>query len=82
MAGEDAIIGRLKAEEALSRIDRHEELCAERYEGIHTSQRELSKKLDEIKSSNFSQWLVVAGGVITILLSLVGLLFSKVMGWF
>ena len=72
--GNDAIIALERANQALDRIDRHERVCQERYELIYD-------KLDDIKSTGFKQWIVVAGGVITLLLSSVGFLFGKVMGW-
>jgi len=70
-----------RANNALSRIDSHEVLCAERYAQIAAVQQAIHKKLDDFRTTNFRQWLVVAGGIITILLSISGLLFTKIMGW-
>lgn len=81
MEREDAVIALERASQALDRIDKHEKVCSQRYSQIFSTQAAMNEKLDDIKSTNFNQWLVVAGGVITLLLSVVGLLFSKVMGW-
>lgn len=61
-----------KATEALVRIDAHEKICSERYEEITSGQKAIFNKLDDISTSNFNRWLLVAGAVITLLIGVVG----------
>lgn len=70
-----------KATEALSRIAQHEKSCDRRYVEITEGQKAIFKKLDDLGISQFRQWLTVAGGLIVILVTIIGILFGKVQGW-
>lgn len=69
-AYEKAVQADTKASIALSRIDEHEKVCAERYTGIY-------KKLDQILMHQWS----MARGLIAVLLTVLGTLIAKVLGW-
>ena len=77
-----------KATEALTRIAIHERSCDQRYIEISDGQKAIFRKLDNLgtafndhKRSQFTQWLVVAGGVIMTLLAVTGYLFARTQGW-
>jgi hypothetical protein len=80
-SNDTAVIALERATQAMERIDKHELLCAKRYDGIAKTQLNITEKLDAIKSDTFKQWLVVAGTSITILLGTIGFLFAKLNGW-
>lgn len=64
------------AKEALTKIDTHEQICSLRYTGIEKANNALFSELRKINS----RWLYVGGSIMLIMLTIIGVLLSKVLG--
>lgn len=61
------------ATQALTRIESHEQVCAERWKNVHSVLLGLKGSVDGL----YSRWWIVSGSLIIVLIGIVGFLLAR-----
>ena len=68
------------ARSAEARIEKHEAVCAERYENINTTLAELKSKIASSTAGLWNRIWIATGALIILLLGVIGWLINKAFG--